>query len=477
MTEFIKERFDQVLKSNGIYDSEILSVCGYKKDSGFLDNPDQEQIKHMQKFFEKKCPLLNFNYITGKSSSPNKLISLSDVKHYMNIKHIGINQINSYIKEELGEDNAFYKILNGLYPKKKEEADEIMHYLMDIVDEKGDFQYTHTACLEHKEAKRKTTGFHRSRNQKYKLYPDKFRENKIDLKTLIQLCRSHEYSIQGFQDMVYPGSTRSTVNKLLDGTLVSIPIHMVEGIQAALDTDIWYLEGTHKPGKGNKSQKHYFPKDEHKNFKFTTQFLENTDVSVFKILARNAGIDYKLFTRARDGENIYFVGTCIKRMFNKQIYDKLKISDINDILISTDGSSLSLGNFVSAGRHNALIEMPTEKKETEDIIEDIVPDQDINSICNNVERVESTVDSISESINDIEEAKDDKELEQKKDNISPYLIPDIIPALIPTKKDITLKDVIEFIINCICSLDQLEKLSKLCLAVAEKNKILENMEF
>jgi hypothetical protein len=41
---FRKDRLDQILRSNGIYDSEILSVCGYKKDSGFLDSPNVKQL-------------------------------------------------------------------------------------------------------------------------------------------------------------------------------------------------------------------------------------------------------------------------------------------------------------------------------------------------------------------------------------------------------------------------------------------------
>lgn len=576
---FRKDRLDQILRSNGIYDSEILSVCGYKKDSGFLDSPNVKQLEDMQKFFETKYPLVNFNYIVNRSSSPNKLLNLGTVRILMKTKNIGINQINSYIKEELGEDNAFYKILNGLYPVNEDQANEIMHYLNDLVDNTGNFNYAAASTEDDKEevveevsVKKETTG-----NKKWKTDPDNFRENKIDLKTLIQLCRSHGYTKQGFHDMVYPGtSTYNTVSKLLDGTLASIPMEMVSGIEAALDTDIFYLEGTHKVQNGSKSKNHYFPVNNEKNFKFTKEFLNSTDIAIFKVMAKNAGIDYKLFTRARDGENIFFVETCIKRMFTKALLETIHVEDINDILFSADYSRIESKRFISAGRNAKLIDMPEKKakkekkvsvtedvdtsKDTTTVDNDQYTDQDIDQICNEAEELESTTkedlslenDSIVEINNkpyvekdkikipepepEKEEEKTTPEPEKKEEKkeyrddiyrsnslqsntymaiqkaahkfsnkytcecgfyfspipsdficpkcktpvntpISIKVDPDNIDVSDNKEKDITLKDVIEFINKCNCSSEQLNKLSRLCLAVAEKNRILESLEY
>lgn len=332
---FNKTRLELVMQANGIYENDIYKHTGY--NIKWNKAPSKEQMSRIIAYFSESYPTVNVYYITEDSESINKFIDTSDLKDVMKEKNISVGTLNNFVQDTFKVEKGFYKILNGLWPKSQADANKVLEFV-------GEAPVETTLDVIVKEAKQPKE--QKSKKTIVNRWDGNHIDNKLNMDIIEALYKEQGYKKTGLADMAMPSrSGHTTLNLLLNKEKKSpgqISQHYIDGLCAALNCDLKYLEGAQKERKKNKAQVYRFPADPDKKFMFKKTFIWETDKALLKVMAQNAGISFTIMERIKNGEEIYFTDTCIRRMFNKYLVNLLKnVNDINDVLISTDGSKVS----------------------------------------------------------------------------------------------------------------------------------------
>lgn len=345
-SEIYQKRLHQVMKTLGIYDSDIYDGIGMKKDEQLLTNPTPSQLIKVGGYFEKKYPQINFKFIIGESDNPNNFLSLSNVKSYMVSKHISQGQLSTYIKNNLNIDNGFNKMMWGAIPENNDQANTIKEYLSLIIDKDGNHTANNTV-----EIKKRIGGS----TPKYILDPDNYIQNNLDKESVQKMAAARGYSQKVLNLMVYPEQANGLGN-LLNKVTNSMPKKVGYALVAALNADWNYLcgKGPNKPA----TRPRIFPKDPYKNYFIDSEFMSTLSYQDIADWAKKANMSFEILMKIKKDKyteepRIYFCKELVELLTNAIGKVKGQNYSINDVFVKTGVSEVEESKSETSDNENA----------------------------------------------------------------------------------------------------------------------------